>query len=282
MSLSDSDREILADAVRRLERPSLAARLADYAGRPVGFLGRALPRGASALVTRAATRALDRALAMALFSLGDARFIGGRALHSALASASGAVGGAFGLASVMIELPVSTTIMLRAIAAIARAEGEDLADPATGIACLEVFALGGPAVFRAAETGPIDFDTPESMAQSESGYFAVRGLLARALGEAADVVVGKSVLREGAPLMARFVAQIASRFGLVVSEKVAAQAVPIVGALGGAAVNLAFAEHFQEVARGHFAVRRLERLYGAEIVRAEYGRLRDERAEQAA
>ena len=58
------------------------------------------------------------------------------------------------------------------------------------------------------------------------------------------------------------------------SQKIAAQAVAVVGAVGGAAVNLAFIEHFQDVARGHFTVRRLERVYGAEIVRAEYDRLK--------
>jgi hypothetical protein len=67
-----------------------------------------------------------------------------------------------------------------------------------------------------------------------------------------------------------FVTQVAARFGLVVSQKVAAQALPVVGALGGAAVNYAFIEHFQDVASGHFTVRRLERLYGKEKVRSEY------------
>ena len=51
-----------------------------------------------------------------------------------------------------------------------------------------------------------------------------------------------------------------------------AQAVAVVGALGGAAVNLAFIEHFQDLAHGHFTVRRLERVYGTDAVRAEYGR----------
>ena len=64
--------------------------------------------------------------------------------------------------------------------------------------------------------------------------------------------------------------QVAARFGVVVSQKVAAQALPVVGAIGGAAVNYAFMEHFQDVARGHFTVRRLERLYGKEAIRAEY------------
>ena len=75
---------------------------------------------------------------------------------------------------------------------------------------------------------------------------------------------------EGAPVLLKFVTQVAARFGVVVSQKVAAQALPIVGALGGAAVNYAFMEHFQEIARGHFTVRRLERLFGKGAIRAEY------------
>jgi hypothetical protein len=38
-------------------------------------------------------------------------------------------------------------------------------------------------------------------------------------------------------------------------------------------VNYAFMEHFQEMARGHFIVRRLERVYGKNVVRTEYERL---------
>jgi hypothetical protein len=150
-------------------------------------------------------------------------------------------------------------IMLRAIAAIAQVEGEDLADPRTGLACLEVFALGSPSTD---EKG------------IEADYFAVRAILSCSLVEIADFAIDKGAIREGAPLFVRFMAQIASRFGVVVSQKLAAQAVAVLGALGGAAVNLAFVEHFQDVARGHFTVRRLERAYGCEAVRAEYDRLK--------
>jgi len=127
--------------------------------------------------------------------------------------------------------------MLRAIAAIAREEGEDLADPRTGLACLEVFALGASAPNR---------EVPES------DYFAVRDLLARGAVEVADFALDKGVVREGAPAVVRFLAQIASRFGIVVSQKVMAQAVVVVGAVGGAALNLAFAEHFQDLAARPF------------------------------
>jgi hypothetical protein len=122
-----------------------------------------------------------------------------------------------------------------------------------------VFALGGP---TADETGV------------EADYFAVRTMLARGLVEIADFAIDKGAIRESAPFLVRFLTQIASRFGVVVSQKVAAQAVAVVGAVGGAAVNLAFIEHFQDVARGHFTVRRLERVYGADAVRSEYERIK--------
>jgi hypothetical protein len=259
MQFSPEDQEALATAVHRLEGPSLAGRLAAMAGKPVGLLQRALPAVASTAIAKAAKHAMERALDVALFSLRNKRLAGGRKLHSGLACTSGAIGGAFGLAALAVELPVSTTIMLRAIAAIAQQEGEDLADPRTGLACLEVFALGSP---------PVDHGS------GEADYFAVRAMLARGLVEIADFAIDKGAIREGAPLLVRFMTQIASRFGVVVSQKIAAQAVAVVGALGGAAVNLAFAEHFQEVARGHFTVRRLERLYGADRVRNEYERLK--------
>jgi hypothetical protein len=50
----------------------------------------------------------------------------------------------------------------------------------------------------------------------------------------------------------------------------------LIGAFGGAVVNYAFIDHFQDVARGHFTVRRLERAYGEDEVRRQYGRIRDE------
>jgi hypothetical protein len=259
MDLSAADQEALAGAVRRLEKPSFAGRLAAFAAKPVGFVQRALPAAASLMVARAAKHALERALDVALYSLRNRRVAGGRKLHSGLACTSGAIGGAFGLAALTIELPVSTTIMLRAIAAIAQQEGEDLSDPRAGLACLEVFALGG---------------APADGNGAETDYFMVRAMLARGLIEFADFGIDKGAVREGAPLLVRFLTQIASRFGVVVSQKVAAQAVAVVGALGGAAVNLAFIEHFQEIARGHFTVRRLERRYGADLVRAEYDRLK--------
>jgi EcsC protein family len=258
--LSDEDREALRRAVIALERPSLVARLANIVGRPLEVLGHSLPAPVRDAVSSAAEAALRASLRVALTTLRKEGAPSPRALHGALAAASGAVGGALGLATLPVELPISTTLMLRAIAEIARQEGEDLADPEAALACVQVFALGGRS----------DADN-----LAESGYFAVRSALAKSVSEAARFVTERGVA-EGAPALVRLAAQIASRFGVVVSQKVAAQAVPVVGAIGGAAVNAAFMNHFQAIARGHFTVRRLERAYGKAPVQAAYDDLRRE------
>ena len=258
MEISSADLAALRRAVLSLEHPGLAARLTNMVGKPIELMGQALPAAASRAITTATSKGLEMALKAALRTMHQNPSAGSQLLHKALATASGAAGGAFGFSALPIELPVSTIIILRSIADIARSEGEDLSDPETALACVQVFALGG---------------RPGSADASESGYFAVRGILAKSVTQAARFIAERGVIEEGGPLLVRFVAQVASRFGVVVTQKVAAQAVPVVGALGGAAVNYAFIEHFQDVARGHFTVRRLERTYGEELVRTEYERL---------
>lgn len=258
MTLEDT--AALSRAVEALEHPGIAARIANMLGKPIELLGTALPPYASQAVAAATTSGLEAALKLALRTLRGKPHVRSQLLHKALATGSGAAGGAFGLAALPFELPVSTVIMLRSIADIARSEGEDLSDPATALSCVQVFALGG-------RSGAANV--------SESGYFAVRGVLAKTVSEAARFIADRGLIQEGSPILVRFITQVASRFGVVVSQKIAAQALPIVGALGGAAVNYAFIEHFQDVARGHFTVRRLERLYGKDLIEAEYMRLAD-------
>jgi hypothetical protein len=260
--IAPADLADLRRAVHSLEHPSLAGRLTAMVGKPIELIGHVLPAPASQVIAKAVSKGLEAALQVALGTMQRSSHAGSQLLHKTLATASGAAGGAFGLMALPVELPVSTVIMLRSIADIARKEGEDLSDPESSLSCLEVFALGG-------RSGSTD--------AAESGYFAVRGMLAKTVAEAARYVAERGVVKEGAPVLVRFIAQLASRFGVVVSQKVAAQALPIVGALGGAVVNYAFIEHFQEVARGHFTVRRLERAYGKDLVRTEYERLAQER-----
>jgi hypothetical protein len=255
--MTEDDLASLRRAVASLEHPGLAARLTNMVGKPIELIGYALPASASQAITAATSKALEMALEVALRTMHRTPRMGSQLFHKAVAAASGAAGGAFGLATLPIELPVSTIIMLRSIAEIAQSEGEDLSDPEAALSCVQVFALGG---------------RPGSAHASESGYFAVRGMLAKSVTQAARFIVERGVIEEGGPILVRFITQVASRFGVVVTQKFAAQAIPLVGALGGAAVNYAFIEHFQEVARGHFTVRRLERAYGKEAVRKAYER----------
>jgi hypothetical protein len=249
-SITDSDQDALRDAVKNLERTGFAMKAANALGTPIERAIEALPERARELVQEATKRALDACLGVALSSLSKAKANASwDALHKATCTVAGAIGGFFGMYGLPIELPVSTAIMLRSIADIARSEGEDLDDIDAKLSCLSVLAFG-------ARSNKDD--------NADIGYFAVRAALAKALPRAAD--------RALPPALARFIAVIAERFGITVSEKVVAEAVPVVGAVGGGAINLVFINHFQQVAHGHFTVRRLEREYGEGVVREEYER----------
>src|SRR5918997_1227027 len=122
VALSTQDLEALEDAVRALEGPSFAARLSALAGKPLSLLGQALPQPLSAAISKSTEAALARALRFALSSIPAARGDPETRVHKILAAVSGALGGAMGLSAVVLELPVSTTIMLRSIARIAQSE----------------------------------------------------------------------------------------------------------------------------------------------------------------
>ncbi len=248
----------LADAVAALEGSSLAAQLSTLVGRQIGFAGELIPTRVAETANKAATTALRYAMRAAVKGLPTDDRPASNLLHMAAVAASGAVGGAFGLATLPVELPLSTTMILRAVADIARTQGEDLKTPEALLACVEVFALG----------------SARDAAFGESTYFAVRALLAKSVTEAARHMIGRGLADEAAPVLARLLSQIASRFGMVVTQKLLAQAVPVIGAVTGAAINATFMNHYQTLARGHFTVRRLERAYGTETIRAAYERLR--------
>lgn len=255
-SMNAADLEDLRRARELLENPGLAMKVTNVIGLPVEKAFEILPRWLARIVG-SSTRALLRgALAVACWTFRSRRIRRSREpTHKALVATSGAVGGLFGIAGLPIELPVSTAIMLRSIADVARSEGEDLDSKETREACIQVFALGGRS---------------RSDDAAETGYFAARAILARALGEAAEFVAEKGIVQEGAPVLVRLLAGLASRSSVTVSEKALLQFVPVIGAAGGAGVNLLFIAHFQKMARGHFIVRRLERKYGREEVRRAY------------
>lgn len=256
--MRQEDLVALENAVGLLEHASLATRLSSVVGKPLDLIGDFVPASAKRVISAATYKALEAALKVALRSMPYGPQSKANPLHKAMVTVSGAVSGAFGLPTLGVELPISTTVMLRSIADIARNEGEDIKAPEGTLECLQVFAFGG---------SPVRADA------SKHDYFALRALLAKSVTEAARFLAERGMFDEGAPVLVRFITSLASRYGVVVTQKAIAQALPVIGALGGAGVNYVFVDHFQKVALGHFTVRRLERAYGKDVVHAEYERV---------
>ncbi|MBG6630366.1 EcsC family protein [Pseudomonas aeruginosa] len=259
MSLSPADLKQLQAAKNLLENPGLTAQLTSLLGTPIEYGLKKLPRkvneklgsvieGALLKVARSATATLQE----------NASGQPANRLHTLGAAVSGGVGGFFGPLAMLVEVPVTTGIIFRSIADIARSEGESIRDMDTLMACIEVFAHGGKSASDDA---------------SESGYYAGRTARAQQGKAAADFLGKDAGSKKAAPMLLALVRKVAERLGVQYSEKLAAQIVPIVGALGGAAINTVFMNHFQAMARGHFVVRRLERHYGKDVVRDAYALL---------
>ncbi len=161
-------------------------------------------------------------------------------LHRLSASASGAMSGFAGLPGLLLDIPVTTALMLRSIAGIAREHGEDIATSDGKRACLEVLAQAAP---RAGGD------------EAELGYWSARA--------------GLSHLT-----IAVLIRTAAARLGVTLSEKLLAQAVPVAGAVAGAGLNWVFMGYYQEIAHVHFTIREVERRTGdPAIVRACFDRL---------
>ena len=250
--IPESARKELQSAKNLLENPGIAIKITNFIGMPIEKGFEKLPKKWNEKIGEITRMALIKASEAAIFTIRDIPGEGpSNQWHRLGVAASGGIGGFFGIAALAIELPVSTTIMLRSIAEIARSQGESVTLAETKLACLEVFALGG---------------TSKSDESAESGYYAVRALLAKTISEAAEFIAEKGFSQESASILVRLIAKIAQRFGIQITEKAAAMAIPAIGAAGGAIINTIFIDHFQDMAKGHFMIRRLERAYGKETI----------------
>jgi hypothetical protein len=174
--------------------------------------------------------------------------------YKALVTTSGALGGSLGAPAFVVDLGIATKFMMRSIMDIARSEGEDLDELDTQLACLQVFALGG----KSKHDNSLD-----------TGYYATRIALNAAVKGASGKLVEGLLATTANPVL-RLIGLVASRFSVQVTEKFVAQAIPVIGAVGGASINLAFIQHFQNMAEAHFSIRRLERKYGQDSIREAY------------
>ncbi len=257
MTFDPYDINELKMAKNLLENPGLAARITHMIGRPIEKGFAMLPADWNEKIGEITGTALTRAVHAAVSTMGheDRWRPPANFFHKAAVAVTGGVGGFFGMTALAVELPISATLMLRSIADVARSQGETVTEGLTKAACIEVFALGGPG---------------KSDDGSETGYFAVRAALANSVARAAEFIAQKGLAEEGAPALARLIMLVAQRFSIQVSQKAAAQLIPAVGAAGGALINTIFIDHFQDMAKGHFTVRRLERKYGQDQVRSVY------------
>jgi hypothetical protein len=238
------DRVLLKHAASLLEQRTFAVKVADLIGRPLVHALGMLPGVADRQLASAVEAAIFKCLTIAIDSLeGTPPTLPSRWVPRLMTGLAGGLGGLFGAFALPIELPFTTTLMLQSIADIARHYGEDLARPEARLACLEVFALGDP----------------RSGKRADIGYYATRSVLAKLTAELTASIVQLRAVDATSPVAMRLVHEIAGRFGLALSERAAASAVPIVGAVGGATVNVMFMGHFQQIAEGHFTIRRLER-----------------------
>lgn len=256
IEISEQDLKELQVAKNLLENPGVAAKATNFIGIPIEKGLALLPANWNARIGEITQAALLKASDAAIFTMKD---IPGEESsniwHKLGVAVTGGIGGFFGIAAMAVELPISTSIMLRSIADVARSEGESITAIETKLACLEVFALGG---------------NSKSDDSSDSGYYAVRAALSKSLADASEFIARNALTDKGGPLLIKFIAKIAERFGIQVTEKAAAQAIPAVGAAGGAIINIIFMDHFQDMARGHFIVRKLERKHGKEIIKSLY------------
>jgi len=259
IQLSQEELCDLRIAKSKLEYPGLTARITDLIGQPIEEGFKLLPKNINKKIGEVTQMALLKGLEFAVLTIGEnEKRISHDWLHKLLIAGSGIAGGFAGISSLSLELPVSTCIILRSIADIARSEGHNIRLLEVKLSCLEILALGS---------------TKKKHDSVNSGYWAIRSTLAKSVTEAAAFIAEKGLAEKGAPPLLRLIAAIASRFSVVITEEVAAKAIPIVGAVAGGTINVLFINHFQEMARGHFIVMRLENKYGTELVENIYNEI---------
>ncbi len=143
--------------------------------------------------------------------------------NKVIAAGLGTIGGFGGVASTVVEIPVTIGLYLRTIEDVAAENGFDTTRENCRMECIQVLAAGGPLA-----------DDDGSNTAFLAARIATRGTTAQAL-----------------------VARVAPRLATVLSQKLGTQAVPVMGALTGATINLVYAQYYQDMARVHFGLWRL-------------------------
>lgn len=268
MNIKDNQQDYkdLKMAAELLTTPSITAQISNIVGSPFEKIVEKLPTKIRTSIQEAVSSALHKAINGAVKTMDNKPTKSSTIKHKLMAAGSGALGGVFGAPALVLEIPISTTIIMRAVADIARSEGFDVNDMETKRMCLEVFSLGG---ITKADDG------------SDTGYYFTRVALNEVMKsfnkELSKIVVEKGITRltpaQVGAMMAKLVEAVATKFGIVITGKIASQIVPVVGAVTGATINSLFVDYYQDMALGHFTIKRLEKKYDFEHLREEFEKL---------
>ncbi|MBO9410080.1 MULTISPECIES: EcsC family protein [unclassified Ruegeria] len=144
-------------------------------------------------------------------------------VNTAVTTAMGAAGGMGGVSSALMELPATTTMLLRAIQGAAAYEGFNPSEDGVKFDCVRVLSAAGPLAY---DDG------------ADLGFFSVRLTLT-------------------GPAMQKLIAAVAPKLSVVLGQKLAAQSIPVLGALAGGGTNFVYSRYYQQIARVHFGLRRL-------------------------
>jgi len=266
--LSPEEELKLCKAREILERQTLVMLLADYIAKTFGYpierILRVVPDNVREKISpqskkklyKTLNKILEKKVKWASRTLHPKfRWLNSQVIHHVGVTVTGFLGGFWGELAIVPELGVSTFLMLRSIASIAASHGEDLNKLRTRLECISIFAMGSP------KKGSGD--------RGQGQYYATRVSLMQAVDKAAEYIGTKGFSRT-APAVTSFIQTIADRFGVVVGEKLAAQAAPIISGVSAAVINNLFMDHFNKVASAHFYIKFLERKYGQQTVRNAY------------
>lgn len=251
----------LEKAVQTMEQPSFFIKVSNFIGSPIEKLIDKLPEGSRNKISDITNDALLKGTNLAVKTLEYVESNSphdSKKIHKLVTSVLGGGAGLFGFTALAIELPLTTTVMLRSIAEIAKMNGENLSSLETRLNCVQVFAFGS----RSKDDDAMN-----------SSYYAIRVILAREIAALAGRLESILAGEAASNVLGKFLAKITERFSQNVLIKFVGQATPIIGAAGGATINYLFTDFYQEIATAHFAIRRLERKYSQELIETEYNRI---------
>jgi hypothetical protein len=271
--MSAEEMRFVAEAAKFFEDPSLFTRTLSTAGNVIEGGIEKLPTKWKEAALNATNNALKQCLRFAIWSTktdaeiqsitaANSKSSKSTAAHSAIAAITGGVSGFFGGEAIIVELPMTTSLLMRSIAKTANQFGHNTNEPEIFLECLYVFTLGGP--------GSGDDANNSAYISSRIAFNTlVREVLNATASQSAKELIN-AIQKGTAPVLAKLIATIAEQFGIRVTEKLIVQMAPIVGAAGGAGLNVMFNQYFSTAAKYHFGIIRLEKEYGVIEVQKSY------------